>query len=171
MLQLQIIKWKYKCWIKSNGNSLIFSHGFIQRNTTFITFNIVAPLFITFYEMFGRRRTPSAPTSLLMFRIERPISRTSSSIVLYRVTHSSSFTLAKRSNRMDSSGEYGVCSTISHCRRRKRSVPAASLWLFALSWRMMGFCTTKCRRFFLSPCACDLFAEVKEPHKRWTYPW
>ena len=37
---------------------------------------------------------------------------------------------------------------ISQCQRRNRSVTAA-VWLSALSWRMMGFCTTKCRRFLL----------------------
>ena len=36
-----------------------------------------------------------------MFRIDRPIARISSSLVLYRVPFSGSFTLAKRSNRMD----------------------------------------------------------------------
>ena len=39
------------------------------------TFNIVAPLFITFCQMFGRRRTPSARPTLLMFRIDCPIAR------------------------------------------------------------------------------------------------
>ena len=28
---------------------------------------------------------------------------------------------------------------------------------------MVGFCTTKCSRFLLSPCDYDLFAKVKEP--------
>ena len=59
------------------------------------TFNIIAPLFIIFYQMFGRHRTPSACPSLLMFRIDRPISRISSSLVLYRAPRSGSFTLAK----------------------------------------------------------------------------
>ena len=53
-------------------------------------------LFIIFCQIFGRRRTPSARPSLLMFRINRPISRISSSLVLYRVSRSGSFTLAKR---------------------------------------------------------------------------
>ena len=61
------------------------------------------------------------------------------------------------------SGEYSWCSRISHCQRRKRSVTTAAVWVLALSWRMMGFCTTKCRRFLLSPCDYDLFAKVKEP--------
>ena len=46
--------------------------------------------------------------------------------------------------------------------RRKRSVTAA-VWHLALSWRMMGFCTTKCCHFLLSPCEYELFAKVKEP--------
>ena len=36
---------------------------------------------------------------------------------------------------------------ISHCQRRKTSVTAAAVWFLALSWRMMGFCTTKCLVF------------------------
>ena len=47
--------------------------------------------------------------------------------------------------------------------RAKRSVTAAAAWLLALSWRIMRFCTTKCRRFFLSPCDYDLFGQVTEP--------
>ena len=44
------------------------------------TFNIfTSPLFITFFQMFGRHRTPSARPSLLMFRIDRPIARINSS--------------------------------------------------------------------------------------------
>ena len=65
-------------------------------------------------------------------------------------------------------GDYGGCSRISHCQSRKRSVTAA-VWLFALSWRIMGFCITKCRRFLVSPCDCDLFAKVKEPLRRTRY--
>ena len=33
--------------------------------------------------------------------------------------------------------------------RCKRSVMTAAVWL-CVAWRMMGFCTTKCRRFLLS---------------------
>ena len=58
------------------------------------------------------------------------------------------------------------CSRISHCQRHKRSV-TAEVWLVALSWRIMGFCTTKCSHFLLSPCDYDLFAEVEIP-LRWT---
>ena len=56
------------------------------------TVNIVAPLFITFCQMFERHRTPLASPSLSMLRIDRPISRKSLSLVLYRVPHSGSFT-------------------------------------------------------------------------------
>ena len=66
------------------------------------TFNIVAPLFITFCQMFGRSHTPSARPSLLMFRIDRPIARISSSLVLYRVPRSGSFTYRRDRNRMNS---------------------------------------------------------------------
>ena len=61
------------------------------------------------------------------------------------------------------SGEYGGCSRITHCQRRKRSMTAAGVRLLALLWRMMGFCTTKYRRFLLSQCDYYLFAKVKEP--------
>ena len=37
------------------------------------------------------------------------------------------------------------------------------LWLLALPWRMIAFCTTKCRHFLPSPCTYNLFAKVKEP--------
>ena len=79
------------------------------------------------------------------------------------------YTLVKRSwSHKLISGEYDWCSRISHCQQRKKSVTAA-VWLIALSWRMMGFCTTKCRRFLLSPCSYDLFAKVKEPLRRIRY--
>ncbi|KAJ4442037.1 hypothetical protein ANN_11903 [Periplaneta americana] len=44
--------------------------------------------------MFGRRRTPSARPSLLMFRIDRPKARISSSLVLYRVPRSGPIVIA-----------------------------------------------------------------------------
>ena len=99
--------------------------------------------------MFGRRRTPSAPPYLLMFRLDRPIAGIRSSLVLYRLPCSVSLALWRRHYRCIS-GEYGGCSRISHYQRRKTSVTAAAVWLIALSWRMMGFCTTKCRSFLLS---------------------
>ena len=37
--------------------------------------------------------------------------------------------------------------------------------ILALSRRMMEFCSTKCRRFLLSPCDYDLFAKVKKTTK------
>ena len=61
------------------------------------TFSIATPLFINFFQMFGRHRTPSAHPSLLMFCIDCPVAWISSSLALYWVPHSSSFTLAKRS--------------------------------------------------------------------------
>ena len=74
------------------------------------------------------------------------------------------------------SGEDGGCSRILHYQRRKRSVTAA-VWLLALSWRMMGFCTSKFRHFILSTRDYDLFAKVKEwllgtrYNTRWTRWW
>ena len=50
------------------------------------------------------------------------------------------------------SSEHGEYSRISHFQWRKRSVTAAAVWLLALSWRMMGFCTTTIRpRKYTSP--------------------
>ena len=74
-----------------------FCHDFIHRGTTYMYLNKVAPLFITFYQIFGRRRTPSARQSLLLLRIDRLIARISSSLELYRAPRSGSFTLAMRS--------------------------------------------------------------------------
>ena len=106
------------------------------------TFSIVAPLFYHVCQMFGRRRTPSARPFLLMFRIDRPIARISSSLVSFRVPRSGYFTVAKRSSSHGLiSGEYGGCSRISHCQHRKRYVTAA-VWLLSLSWRMIGFSAT-----------------------------
>ena len=51
---------------------------------------------------------------------------------------------------------------ISHCQQRKSSVTVAMVWRLALSWKMIGFCTTKCHHFLLSPCDYDLFAKIKE---------
>ena len=112
--------------------------------------------------MFGRCHTPSVRPSLLMFRIDHPITWISSSLVLYGVPHGS-FTLAKRSSSHGLIlGKYGGCSRISHCLQRKRSVTAA-VWLLALLWRMMGLCTTKCHHFLLNPCDYNLFTKVKGP--------
>ena len=110
------------------------------------SFNIAAPLinhlFLNVWKV--SRRTPSF---LLMFRIDCPIARISSSLVLYRVPRSGFFTLAKRLFSQEIiSGEYGGCSRIIfHCLRRKRSMTAIAVWLLALSWRMVEFCITKCR--------------------------
>ena len=50
--------------------------------------------------MFGRRRTLSARSSLLMFRIDRPIARISLFVVLYRVPRSGSLLWRRDRNRM-----------------------------------------------------------------------
>ena len=50
-----------------------------------------------------------------------------------------------------------------------QNLPLPVEWRFALSWTMMGFCTTKCRRFLLSPCDYDVFAKKKEPLRRTRY--
>ena len=122
------VEWKIMATVR------YFCYGLIHRGTTFMYLQYNRPLFITFCQMFGRRRTPSARPSFLMFSIDRPIARVNSSLVLYWVPQ----TLAKRSwSHGLISGEYGACSRISHCQRRKRSVTAAVVWLLALSWRSM----------------------------------
>ena len=63
------------------------------------TFNKVAPLFIIFCQMFGKRRTLSARPSSLMFRIDRHTARISSFLVLHRVVLS---LWLRHRNRMDS---------------------------------------------------------------------
>ena len=65
-------------------------------------FNIVTPLFITVCQMFGSRRTPSVPPSLLVFCIDRSKARVSSSIVLYRVPRSVLSLWRRNRNRMES---------------------------------------------------------------------
>ena len=100
-----------------------FWDGFIHRGTTFMYLQYSR-------QIFGRRRTPSARPSLLMFSTDRPIARISSSLVLCRVPRSGSSTLAKRSYSHGLiSGEYDGCSRISYCQRRKSSVRAATAWL------------------------------------------
>ena len=70
-----------------------FWHGFFHMGTTFMYLQYSRlPLFITFCQMFGRCCTPSAHPSLLMFCIDHPIAWISSSLVLYRVPRSGSFT-------------------------------------------------------------------------------
>ena len=104
----------------------------------------------------------------LMFRIDHPIAMISSSNVLYRVPLSGSFTLAKKLQSHGlMSDENGGCSRISHFQRRKRSVTAAAVWLLALSWRMMGFCTINYHHFLLSPCDYDLFTKWSSSNPRW----
>ena len=116
------------------------------------TFNIVVPLIYHFCRMLGRRRTQSARPSLLVFRIYHPIARISSSLVFYRSIALVLSLWRRVLNRKDSSRKHGGWSRMSHSQRRKTSVTATAVWHLALSWRMMGFCTTKCRRF---PWALD----------------
>ena len=89
--------YRFKDWIKSNGNSSIFLIWLYSQGTKFMYLQYSRPFIYHLLKMFGRRRILSAGPSLLMFRIDRLISRISSSLVLYRVPGSGSFTLAKRS--------------------------------------------------------------------------
>ena len=87
----------YSEWIKVMTTVPYFWHGYIHSGTTFLYLQYSHPLIYHFCQMFGRRRTPSARPSLLMFSIDRPITRVSSFPVLYRVPRRGSFTLEKRS--------------------------------------------------------------------------
>ena len=86
-----------------------FSHGLFTGVQHLYTFNIVAPLFFAFCQMFESRRIPT----LLTFLIDRPIARISWYLVLYRVPRSGSFTFTNRSySHALILGEYGGCSSI-----------------------------------------------------------
>ena len=80
----------FKLQVKLQGSGMVLFTGVQYLRTL----NVVAPLFITFYQIFRRRCTQSERPSLLMFRIDRHIAP---SLVLYRDSRSGSFTLAKRS--------------------------------------------------------------------------
>ena len=67
-------------WMKSNGKNSIFLTWLYSH---LINFKIDAPLYITFFQMFGRSPTPSVRPSLLMFRIGHPIAQIISSLMLY----------------------------------------------------------------------------------------
>ena len=113
------IRLRDSCWIKSNGNSsILLTWLYSQGYNIYVPSIQSLPLFNSICQMLGRRCTSSAHTPLLMFRIDRPIAWINSSLVLYRVPRSGSYTLA---NRSESHGfiscEYGECSTISHYQR------------------------------------------------------
>ena len=119
---------------------------------------------ITFCQMFGRRHTPSARPSLLMFLIDRPIARISSYVVLYRVPRSGSFTLASRwQSRTLISSKYS--GTRGPWQQRCDSLHCHEEWWGSVPPSVI----------FLSPCDYDLFVKgttARNPvqHKRWTYP-
>ena len=118
---------------------------------------------MTFSQMFGRHRTPSAHPSLLMFPIDRPIARISSNLVMYWVSRSGTFTLAKRWQ--------------SHGLRRKRRhlvvqnpiilhdnamshIAAVTELLCRWKWKILKHPPYSPD---ISPCDYNLFAKVKEP--------
>ena len=86
---------------------------------------IAPPLFITFCQMFRRRHAPSARPSLLMFRIDCHIARICSCLCCAGSLAVVLSLWRRNLNCMNSSVNYGGCSRISHCQRRKRSVTAA----------------------------------------------
>ena len=138
----------YKGWIKVMTTVWYFWLGFIHRGKTFMCLQYShSPCLLSFakclegvvHHQCFHLSWCSVLTSLKDGKIHL------SSCTGYRAVV---FSLWRRyHNSMDSLNEYGGCSRISHCQRRKSSVIAA-VWLLALSWRMMGFCTTKCCRFF-----------------------
>ena len=81
---------------KNKGNSSISDMALFTRVQDIYIPSIESlHLFINFCQMFRRCRTPSACPCLLMFRINRPRARISSSLVSYREHRSGSFSLAK----------------------------------------------------------------------------
>ena len=66
---------------RSRGMSLFTG---VQHLCTFNISVVAIPYLSTFCQMFGRGRTPSACPSLLMFRIDHPVARISSSFVPFR---------------------------------------------------------------------------------------
>ena len=78
--------------------------AYSQRYNIYVPSVQSPPLFTASLQMFGKRPTPSARPSLLTFRIDRPIARISSSLMLYRAPCSGSrLSLLRRyCNRMNS---------------------------------------------------------------------
>ena len=80
--------------MKSIGNSSIFvTWLYSQGRNIYVPSIWSLSLFFSFCHMFGSHRKLSARLSLLMFGIDRLIARISSSLVLYWVPRSGSFTL------------------------------------------------------------------------------
>ena len=156
-----------------------FWHGFIHRGTTFMYLQYSrSPLFITFCQMFGRRRTPSARPSLLMFCIDRSIARINSSLVLYRVPRSGSFTLVKRSysHGLKTKRRHLVLQNriILYDNARSHITAAVTDLLRRWKWEILEHPPYSPD---MSPCDYDLFTKVKKPlrrapvqHKISTYP-
>ena len=79
--------------MKGNSNSLISLTWLYSQVTTFMYLQYShVPLFITFCQMFARSHTPSVRPSLFVFHTDCLIAQISSSLVLYQVSHSGSFT-------------------------------------------------------------------------------
>ena len=127
------------------------------------TFNIVPP-YLSIFQVFGGRSTPSARPTSFRFRLDRPIARISSSFVLYRVSRSGSLILVKRS--------------YSHKLRRKRwhlVVQNPIILLDSARSHTTAFVTDLLRHWqweiledpayspHMSRCYYDLFVKVKEP--------
>ena len=106
---LQKHSWfKYKDWMKSNGNSSIFlTWLYSQGHNIYVSSIQLPPLFITFCQMFGRHHTPSAPPSLFMFHIDCPITRISSSLIVGMVVDLGFTTLL--TSQVISIGFYSEC--------------------------------------------------------------
>ena len=112
--------------------------------------------------MFGRSRTPSARPSLLMFHIDRPITRISSYLVFYLVPRSGSFTLVKRSQShgLRRKWRHLVVQNpiILHDSARSHTAAAVTDLLRRWQWEILEHPPYSPD---MSPCDYDLFARVK----------
>ena len=125
--------------------------------------------------MFERHRTLSVRPSLLMFRIDRAIAQISSSVVLYRVPRSGSFTLAKRSksNGLRRKRLHLVVQKPIILNDSARSHTAAAVTDLLRRWQW-EFLEHPPYSPDKSSCDCDFFVKVKEPlrgtrYKRYCY--
>ena len=113
--------------------------------------------------MFGRRRIPSARPYLLMFRIDRPIARISSSLVLYQVPGSASFTLTKisQSHWLGRKRRHLVMHNpiILHDNAKCHTTAVMDLWC-RWKWEILEHPLYSPN---MSPCDYNLFAKVEEP--------
>ena len=130
-------------------------------------------LIYNLFQIFGRRHTPSVRPPVSMFRIDRPITRISSSFMLYRALAVVLSLWRRNRNRMDT---YRVNAV---------NVPESLIVSGARSpWQQQRCDSLHCHEEWWGSVPSyvvvfswvhkdhDLFAKVKEPvqRKKWTYP-